>query len=55
MCTHQAQNRIKIVNPHILAILRAKCTQEKWYSASKYSANMGGNQVKKETSKTWLL
>ena len=29
MCTHQAQNRFKIVNPHILAILRAKCTQEK--------------------------
>ena len=29
MCTHQAQNRFKILNPHILAILRAKCTQEK--------------------------
>ena len=29
MCTHQAQNRFKIVNPHILTILRAKCTQEK--------------------------
>ena len=29
MCTHQAQNRLKILHPHILAILRAKCTQEK--------------------------
>ena len=28
MYTHQAQKRFKIVNPHILAILRAKCTQE---------------------------
>ena len=30
MCTHQAQNEVKIVNPHILVILRAKYTQEKW-------------------------
>ena len=29
MCTHQAQNRFKILHPYILAILRAKCTQEK--------------------------
>ena len=29
MCTHQAQKRFKIVNPHILTILRAKRTQEK--------------------------
>ena len=29
MCTHQAQNEVKIINPLILAILRAKCTQEK--------------------------
>ena len=29
MCTHQAQNMFKIVNPHILTILRANCTQEK--------------------------
>ena len=29
MCTHRAQNTIKISTPNILAILRAKCTQEK--------------------------
>ena len=29
MFTHQAQNRVKIANPHISAILRAKCKQEK--------------------------
>ena len=29
MCTHQAQNRVKIANLHISAFLREKCTQEK--------------------------
>ena len=29
MCIHQAQNRFIIVNPRVLAILRAKCTQKK--------------------------